>query len=137
MEGYLPGAIARWNTGAAGAHLCILQTGEVVLTCRLEDISWHAGTHGVQGKDGYGRTGFWRTHNINPYSVGIELEGFFQQGYTPEQVAACRTVSDWLTAKYGVLREHTHDRIDGHHAHSELSSSRLDPGSLFHWEWVL
>ena len=137
MEGSLPGAIARWNTGAAGAHLCVLQTGEVVLTCRLDDIAWHAGTHGVSGKDGYGRTPFWRTHNINPYSVGIELEGFCTRGYTDQQVAACKRVAGWLTARYGILREHTEDRIEGHHAHSDLSSFRRDPGDLFDWAWVL
>src|SRR5205085_1238060 len=36
MEGFLPGALARWNAGAAGAHVCILRDGTVVLSCPLE-----------------------------------------------------------------------------------------------------
>ena len=137
MEGWLPGAIQRWNTGAAGAHLCVLQSGVVVLTCKLEDVAWHAGTHGKYGRDGYGRTDFWRKRNINPYAIGVEIEGFAQKGFTPEQAAACRRVSDWVANRYGIKREHTFDEIDGHHTHAELSSSRGDPGPGFDWAWVL
>ncbi len=137
MEGYLPGAIERWNTGVAGAHLCILRDGTVVLTCDLRHVAWHAGTSHVPGSDTYGRTPFWRRTNINGYSIGVELEGFCATGYTPAQAAACRRVSDWLTARYGILREHTFDQIDGHHSHSELSAMRGDPGPLFDWRWVL
>ena len=76
-------------------------------------------------------------NSINPSSVGVELDGFAATGCTPDQAAACRRVSDWLTARYGILREHTFDQIDGHHAHSEISASRGDPGPLFEWRWVL
>ena len=137
MEGYLAGAIERWNTGAAGAHLCILQTGEVVLTCKLEDVAWHAGTHNTPDKDGYGRNQFWRTHNINPYSIGVEIEGFLSAGYTAKQQKACRRVSDWLANKYHILPVHTSNQIEGYHAHSELSSTRSDPGPKFDWAWVV
>jgi N-acetyl-anhydromuramyl-L-alanine amidase AmpD len=137
MEGFLDGAIKRWNTGAAGAHLCILQSGEVVRTVRLEDVAWHAGTHNSPNKDGYGRTPFWRSHNINAFSVGIEIEGFLTRGYNQAQAEACRRVSDWLTHEYQIERAHTMDAIDGHHAHGELSSSRTDPGPMFDWSWVL
>jgi hypothetical protein len=136
MEGYLPGAIARWNSGAAGAHLCILQSGEVVLTCKLEDVAWHAGTSNDPHSDTYGRNAYWRSHNINPYSVGIELEGFSNKPFTPAQQAAIQRVADWLTEKYGILRKHTFDQITGHHAHSELSAMRSDPGPGFDWDWV-
>lgn len=137
MEGYLAGAIARWNTGAAGAHLCILFDGTVVLTCSLQDAAWHAGTHNHAGQDGYGRTPFWRAHNINPDSVGIEIEGFAATGYTQAQLNAVRRVSNWLTAKYAIPRMHTFDQIAGHHTHSELSSSRGDPGQFFDWNYAL
>jgi N-acetyl-anhydromuramyl-L-alanine amidase AmpD len=42
MEGYLAGAIATWNQGRAGAHLCVLRDGTIVRTVRLEDVAWHA-----------------------------------------------------------------------------------------------
>lgn len=137
MEGFLAGAISRWNTGAAGAHLCILRSGEVVRTCALENIAWHAGTHGDPSRpDGYGRTPFWRTHNINPASVGVELEGFVTTGYTAEQAQAVGRVSHWLMTKYPIPPVHSFDRIPGHHAHGELSAARSDPGPHFDWSWT-
>jgi N-acetyl-anhydromuramyl-L-alanine amidase AmpD len=137
MEGYLAGSLARWNTGVAGAHLCILQDGTVVLTCELGNVAWHAGTGNDPRSDTYGRTDFWRQTNINAYSVGIELEGFSREGYTAAQAQACRRVSDWLTAKYAIPRTRIFDAIDGHHAHGEISASRSDPGDRFDWAWVL
>lgn len=131
MEGYLAGALARWNTGAAGAHLCILRDGTVVLTCPIEAVAWGAGTHNRTGQDGYGRTPFWRTHNVNAYACQVELEGFVISGYTEEQIRAAIRVAAWVTATYRVVPEHTVDQVPGHHLHAELSSTRSDPGPLF------
>lgn len=131
MEGHLAGAIATWNQGAAGAHLCVLETGEIVRTVKIEDIAWHAGTDGSTG-----RTAFWKSHNINPYSIGVEIEGFAGRPFTAQQAAAIRRIALWAEAKYGIARVHTFDQIDGHHAHSELSNQRGDPGSTFDWGWV-
>jgi N-acetyl-anhydromuramyl-L-alanine amidase AmpD len=140
MEGGLAAALAHWNAGNAGAHLCILKDGTVVLTCRLEDVAWHAGTDNNPLGGQYGRTPFWRMHNINPYSIGIELEGFADArdgGYTGAQVRALRRVTDALCARYGIQRQHTLDQIDGLHTHEELSANRGDPGDAFSWAWVL
>ena len=131
MEGQFARAIARWNTGVAAAHLCILRTGEVVLTCPLEHAAWHAGTQASPSRPGYGRTAFWRRHNINPYSCGVELEGFSAVGFTDEQIAACIRVAGWLTDRFSIRPKHTIDQIDGHHLHSEISASRSDPGPCF------
>lgn len=131
MEGWLAGALARWNTGAAGAHLCILRSGEIVLTCRLENIAWHAGTNNEVSGGIYGRTSFWRTHNVNPYSIGIELEGFASGGYTDAQIESSVVLGSYLVRRYGIQNRRTYDQIPGHHLHSELSSSRSDPGPLF------
>jgi N-acetyl-anhydromuramyl-L-alanine amidase AmpD len=137
MEGWLAGAISRWNSGAAGAHLCVLRDGQIVLTCRIEDVAWHAGTDNNPNGGTYGRTPFWRAHNINPHSIGVELEGFAVTGYTAAQSMAVRKIANWATNKLGIVREHTFDTIKGHHSHGELSSSRSDPGVLFRWDWVL
>lgn len=139
MEGHLAGAIATWNKGVAGAHLCVLKDGSIVLTCPIAFVAWHAGTDNTPGSGTYGRDTFWRTHNINPHSIGVELEGFADQrdgGYTVQQIAAIKQISTWATG-LGIQREHTFDRIAGHHAHSELSSQRGDPGSGFNWSWIL
>lgn len=137
MEGWLAGALSRWNSGAAGAHLCLLRSGEIVLTVKLEDVAHHAGTDNNPRSGVYGRTPFWRGHNVNPYSIGVELEGFAISGYTAEQARGVRTISEWAKAIYGIAQEHTFDRIDGQHTHGELSSSRSDPGQLFEWSWAL
>lgn len=137
MEGHLTGAISRWNTGAAGAHLCVLESGEIVLTCPLEYVAWHAGSNNNPTGGMYGRTPFWRTHNANPYTIGVELEGFAGQPFTDRQIEAIRKISLWAEMKYGIKRKHTFDQYEGHHAHGEISSSRTDPGSTFDWEWVV
>jgi hypothetical protein len=137
MEGHLAGAIATWNQGAAGAHLCVLEDGTIVRTVLIENIAWHAGTNNDPSGGVYGRTPFWRSHNINPYSIGVELEGFVASGYTPSQVDACVKIGAWAQAKYGIAPVHTIDQIAGHHMHSELSSSRSDPGPKFPFDQIL
>lgn len=131
LEGYLPGALSEWAKGNASAHLVILRDGTIVLTVPIEHVSWHAGTNAT-----IGRTAFWRTHNVNPHSIGVELEGFYNQPYTPQQAASVRRIALWAEAKYGIHRAHTFDQIEGHHAHSELSNQRKDPGAGFDWTWV-
>jgi N-acetyl-anhydromuramyl-L-alanine amidase AmpD len=137
MEGLLADAVARFNTGVAGAHFAICRNGDIVLLCRPENIAFHAGTDGIPGSETFGRTEFWRTHNINPHSVGIELEGFVGDEYTEEQIEACIALGRWLTRTFPIPVEHTFDRIEGHHAHSEISSQREDPGPNFPFERIL
>jgi hypothetical protein len=132
MEGYLAGAIATWNQGAASAHLCVLRDGTIVRTVEIENIAWHAGTDAATG-----RTAFWKAHNINPYSIGVELEGFTTSGYTPEQVAACVAIGRWALARYGIQPVRGGDGLDGHHLHSEISNQRSDPGPLFPFDAIL
>jgi N-acetyl-anhydromuramyl-L-alanine amidase AmpD len=141
MEGFLAGALASWNSGKAGAHLAILKDGTVVLTCPLVQVAWHAGTDDDPQSGTYGRTPFWRrpANNINPHSIGIELEGFADArdgGFTLAQQRSIRRVADWLTGTYGILRQHTLDQIPGHHRHSELSAMRGDPGPTFQFAWA-
>ena len=139
MQGFLAGALSRFNdpNSQASAHLGLLQDGTVVRFRPFEDVTFHAGTDNDPNGGIYGRTPFWRSNNINPHSIGVELEGFLDKGYTPAQAAAVRRVADWLAAHYPIPRQHTFDQLAGHHAHSELSSSRSDPGPRFDWSWVL
>lgn len=136
MEGHIDGAIDRWNTGVADAHLCILESGVIVLSCLLENIAWHAGTNNDPTGGQYGRTPFWRQNNANPMTVGVELEGFAGKPFTDAQIEAVRKIALWGESAYGVPRKHTFDQFEGHHSHGELSSSRTDPGSTFDWGWV-
>jgi len=137
MEGSLPAALDWWDHGKAGAHFGITRDGEIVLTSRLENIAWHAGTDNDPDGGTYGRTAFWRTHNINPYSVGVELEGFTTTPYPEPQIQACIKLGRWLTRTYGIPTVHSFDTIPGHHLHSELSANRSDPGPLFPLDRIL
>jgi N-acetyl-anhydromuramyl-L-alanine amidase AmpD len=138
LEGSADGAISWWESqGGASAHFIITRAGRILLTVPLEHTAWHAGTDGTPGSGVYGRTPFWRTHNVNQHSVGVELEGFAATGFTHEQAASARRLADWLTAQYPIPRAHTRDQYAGHHRHSEISAQRSDPGPFFQWEWVL
>ena len=128
MEGSLPSALEWWDQGKAGAHFGITRSGEIVLTCLLENIAWHAGTNNDPHGGMYGRTPFWRTHNINPNSIGVELEGFTTTPYPEAQIQACIKLGRWLARKYSIPTVHTFDKFDGHHMHSEISADRSDPG---------
>lgn len=140
MEGGLAAAIARWNTGVASAHLCVLKAGDVVLTVKIDDTAWHAGTDNNPTGEKYGRTAFWRTNNINENSIGVELEGYADAhdgGFTAAQIDACVKIASWARVKYKVLHQHTMDQIPGHHLHSELSTNRIDPGATFPIDTIL
>jgi hypothetical protein len=130
MEGYEGGAISRWDNPAsqASAHLSILRDGRVMMNCPLELITFHAGTNNVPGSGVYGRTAFWRTHNANPATVGIEAEGFYNQSYDARQIATATRIARWFRDEYGVPLVRAADQFRGHHEHREISSARLDPG---------
>lgn len=133
LEGSTEGAINWWNTNKqSSAHIIISKNGDIVLCVRIEDIAWHGGTH-----QGNGRTPFWKSHNINPNSIGVELEGFTTQHYTDAQYDGLIKVGRWAKQKYGIQPVHTFDQIAGWHLHSDLSTDRSDPGPLFDFGRVL
>ena len=127
LEGHRTGAIAWWNTGAAGAHVIICRNGTIVLSCPLDLIAWHAGTNAINGSVTRGVD--FTKYNINPDSVGVELEGFaFKQDadgefYTAQQFSALVRFGRWY-------RDALDWAADAAHAwrHSEISNQRGDPG---------
>lgn len=126
LEGYEDGAIAHWNTGAAGAHLIGTREGELVLCVPLDLVTWHAGTSPQTGRVMRGVD--FRHYNINPDSCGYELEGFAfdGQGFTSEQYATLIRFARWYRAELGWA-----GTADVTWRHSEISNQRGDPGPLF------
>lgn len=126
LEGYEEGAIAWWNRGAAGAHVIGTRSGELVLTCPLNLVAWHAGTDRFTGRVTRGMD--FRSFNLNPHSVGYELEGFAfnGEGYTPAQYAALGRFARWYRDTLGWAG--TPERT---WLHSEVSTQRGDPGPAF------
>lgn len=133
LEGSTQGAINWWNQQkSASAHYIISKDGTIIETVSPENVAWHAGTDSKTG-----RTAFWKSHNINGYSIGIELEGFTTDKYTDQQYNSLINLTKWLAATYFIPRQHTFDMLPGLHAHSEISNQRSDPGPNFDWNrWL-
>jgi N-acetyl-anhydromuramyl-L-alanine amidase AmpD len=127
LEGHRQGAIAWWNTGVAGAHIIICRDGTAVLTCPLDLVVWHAGTNAKTGLVSRG-VDFSR-YNINPDSVGVEMEGFgFRkdadgQFYTSQQFDTLVRFGRWYRDALGWAGDEAHTW-----RHSEISNQRGDPG---------
>lgn len=133
LEGSTEGAINWWNTnGQSGAHYIISKDGTIVQTVPDEFIAWHAGTDASTG-----RTRFWEQNNINTDSIGIELEGYTHTPYTSEQYKSLTELGAYLSKKYNIPVEHTFDKIEGWHTHSEISNQRSDPGPFFNMQVTL
>jgi hypothetical protein len=132
LEGYIPGALSHFDSGAAGCHFIIANDGAIWLVCQLEHIAWHAGTDAETG-----RTAFWKRTNLNHHSIGIECEGFAAVGINEVQVSAAIRLGVWIRRTYSVPTARTTDQIAGHHAHSDISNQRGDPGPKFPWDRIL
>lgn len=135
-------ALDTWNNScAAGAQLVVGrgagddQDGECVLAVRIENIAYHAGTDYSTG-----RTEYWRKHNVNPMSIGVELCGFANDPanpYTDKQYEKCQHISRWYEAEYGVPRVHAPDGEPGWESHGNISNQRSDPGDTFDYDRAL
>ncbi len=102
------------------AHLFVSRRGAVTQFVPLHRRAWHAGVSCWRGRTG-----------CNDFSVGIELEGTDESGYTNRQYGALADILDTLIAHY--------PRIDRSAVvgHSEIAPGRkTDPGPHFDWRRV-
>jgi AmpD protein len=66
--------------------------------------------------------------NCNDFSIGIELEGTDEEGYTDYQYKSLVSITSTIMTRYPAI---TSDRIAGH---SDISPGRkTDPGNSFDW----
>lgn len=99
------------------AHLFIERDGEITQFVSFADRAWHAGASSFEG-----------VVNCNDYSIGIELEGTDDQGFTEAQYQQLTKVTRQLLLTYPTL---TPERIAGH---EHIAPGRkTDPGPLFDW----
>ena len=99
------------------AHLFVSRRGAVTQFVSFDRRAWHAGVSHWRGRTG-----------CNDFSVGIELEGTDDSGYTNRQYGVLAGILDTLIARY--------PRIDRSAVvgHSEIASGRkTDPGPHFDW----
>lgn len=99
------------------AHCLIARDGCLTQFVSFLDRAWHAGVSSFAGRD-----------NCNDYSIGIELEGTDDSGFTPVQYGVLAAVTRLLQNLYPAL---VRGRIVGH---STVAPGRkTDPGPAFDW----
>ncbi|MEE1939829.1 N-acetylmuramoyl-L-alanine amidase [Streptomyces sp. TRM 70361] len=114
-QGTYAGTISWFQDPAAevSAHYVVRSSdGEVTQTVRDRDTAWHA------------RSG-------NPYSIGIEHEGYVDDPawFTDAMYRSSAALTRHLTDRYDIPRDRTH--IVGHH--EVPGNTHTDPGP--NWDW--
>lgn len=99
------------------AHCLIRRDGRITQYVSFLARAWHAGRSCFQGREA-----------CNDFSIGIELEGTDEGGYTEAQYVALAELAKSLMAVYPAI---TPERIVGH---SDIAPGRkTDPGPAFDW----
>lgn len=102
------------------AHFLVARDGCVTQFVDTDLKAWHAGRSELDG-----------VADVNRFSVGVELEGDEQSGYTEAQYGALERLLRELAAGHPAL---TPERVVGH---EHVSPGRkCDPGPRFDWERV-
>lgn len=86
------------------AHYVIGRDGRTVQMVRDSNVAWHAGKSQMPGNP--------HETNVNHFSLGIELVGTADSGFTDRQLAACYALLERLVVEYKVRPE----RVVGHKA---------------------
>ena len=127
---HMEGTIAWFLNRAAkvSAHYVIGQDGRVVQMVRDEDIAWHAGASAMRPDlpDGHPQ----QEKNVNAFSIGIELVGTADSGFTDQQLASLYSLLEILVTKYRIPPE----RVVGHSA--VAPGRKIDPEGFagqFNW----
>jgi AmpD protein len=99
------------------SHALIRRDGEMVQYVPFHARAWHAGESNYAGRD-----------CCNDFSIGIELEGCDEDGYTAQQYEQLGCLIASLLEAYPTLSV---DRIAGH---NDIAPGRkTDPGKHFAW----
>lgn len=111
------------------AHYVIGRDGRIVQMVENDKKAWHAGKSIFRGR-----------RNLNNTSIGIEMVGTKDSGFTEQQYAACAKVCALLIDEYEI----DIDRIVGHEdiAGDEAvalgirteSNKKIDPGPKWSWD---
>ena len=102
------------------AHLFVSRSGGLSQFVPFDRRAWHAGVSCCRGRSG-----------CNDFSIGIELEGTDDSGYTDRQYVVLARILNTLIARYPRLDR---SAIVGH---SEIAPARkTDPGPNFDWQRV-
>ena len=98
------------------SHLFIRRSGQVIQFVPFNYRAWHAGVSSFEGRE-----------NCNDFSVGIELEGTDQGGYSELQYQKLRAISGLMQSSWCL----TTAAFVGH---ADIAPGRkTDPGVSFDW----
>lgn len=114
MEGVLHW-FAKRDSGQS-AHYVVGRDGRTVQMVEESEAAWHAGRSAM-----YPREKPPRESNVNDFSIGIELVGTADSGFTDRQLAALYALLERLVATYRIPPE----RVVGH-AHI-APGRKIDP----------
>lgn len=107
----------RRSVSKVSAHYVVGTDGRVVQMVRDEDIAWHAGRSAMDPH----RKPEPAEPNVNAFSIGIELVGTHDSGFTDRQLASLYALIEILVGRYRIPP----DRVVGH-AHV-APGRKIDP----------
>jgi len=90
------------------AHYVVGREGQVLQMVHDQDVAWHAGRSAMRPElpDGDPH----KETNVNAFSIGIELVGTHDSGFTDKQLATLYSLLELLVTRYRVKPE----RVVGH-----------------------
>lgn len=110
------------------AHYVVGRDGRVIQMVPDEDVAWHAGRSAMRPNLPNGDP--LQEPNVNSFSIGIELVGTADSGFTDRQLASLYALIETLVARYKIPPE----RVVGH---CHIAPGRkIDPdgyGQQFNW----
>lgn len=149
-EGSYSGAVS-WlmnPTSQASAHFVVSKKGEITQLVDIREAAWINGTSTDESKNNhYSKSTLKlvrdRKTNANYYTIGIEHEGFSNQGQgrlTPEQFRATVWLHKYILAEvkriYGIDIPLDREHIVGHYQIDPIRKPNC-PGKSFQWGELL
>lgn len=122
---------SRQSSGVS-AHYVVGRDGRIVQMVRETDVAWHAGTSWMRPDLAQLNPNDPRAEKgVNAFSIGIELVGTNDSGFTDRQLAALYMLLEILVRRYRIAPE----RIVGH---AQIAPGRkIDPDGYdkqFPWQ---
>jgi N-acetyl-anhydromuramyl-L-alanine amidase AmpD len=109
-EGSYAGTISWFQNCSAqvSAHYVVGREGQVLQMVHDQDVAWHAGRSAMRPElpDGDPK----KEPNVNAFSIGIELVGTHDSGFTDKQLATLYSLLEVLVTRYRI----TPERVVGH-----------------------
>lgn len=149
-EGSYAGAVS-WlcnPKSGASAHFVISRKGEITQLVDIREAAWANGTSTDPNKNNYyGKSSLKlvrdRKTNANYYTISIEHEGFYKDGYgalTPEQLEATiwlhKYIIDEVKKIYGIDIPIDREHIVGHYQIDPIRKPNC-PGKAFQWDKLI